>query len=422
MTTSTEKSTTVVGLFNTPQEAESAIRALTDAGIPRDDISLISRNRDTGAFDTTTGDRVSHDKATVGEHVAGGAVFGGIGGLLLGLAGLAIPGIGPVVAAGPLAAALTTAGIGAGIGAATGGIIGAIRQHGVPEEDAHLYAEGIRRGGTLVTVHTDQGSSARVEEILNSHGAVDVDERRREYEKSGWNRFSEEAEPYREGATYRDDTTKTGTTRGKKAIPVVEEKLNVGKREVERGGVRVYNRVTEQPVQQNINLTEERVNVERRPVNRPASESDLSFRDKTIEVKETAEVPVVSKEARVVEEVVVGKERNQRTETVRDTVRKSDVNVEQLGRTESNDWSRYDNDFRSDFQTRYGSTGAQYDTYAPAYQYGYRMAGDERYRGKSWNAVENDLRSDYERSYPGSAWERTKDAVRYGWEKVTGRR
>jgi uncharacterized protein (TIGR02271 family) len=421
MQTAIHKGTTVVGLFNTPQEAESAIRDLQSAGIPREDISLIARNTSgeySGRGDETVSGTGTHDKSSVGQHVAGGAIFGGIGGLLLGIAGLAIPGIGPVVAAGPIAAALTTAGIGAGIGAASGGIIGAIRNAGVPEEEAHLYAEGIRRGGTLVTVHTDHANASRVEEILNSHGAVDVDERGREFRQSGWNRFDESAEPYR-----LDDRRSFETNReGQKSIPVVEEKLSVGKREVQRGGVRVYNRVTEQPVEQNINLTEERVNVERRPVNRPANESDLAFKDRSYEVKETVEQPVVSKEARVVEEVVVGKERNQRTEKVRDTVRKSDVKVERIGDTGTDDWRRYDTDFQNHFRTTYGSTGGSYDTYSPAYQYGYRMAGDQRYRGKDWNAVESDLRRDYETSYPGSTWEKTKDAVRYGWEKVTGRR
>ena len=429
METAIHKGATVVGLFNTAQEAESAIRDLQTAGVSREDISLVSRSKSgaySGKEDADTGDTGVHDKSSVGQHVAGGAAIGGLGGLLLGLAGLAIPGIGPVVAAGPIAAALTTAGIGAGIGAAGGGIIGAIRNAGVPEEEAHLYAEGIRRGGTLVTVHTDQANASRVEEILNSHGAVDVDERGREFRQSGWNRFDETAEPYaaeeRRSFENTRETKRDLKTEGQRSIPVVEEKLNVGKRPVERGGVRIYNRVTEQPVQQNISLTEEHVSVERRPANRPANESDLAFKDRSYEVKETVEQPVVSKEARVVEEVVIGKERNQRTETVRDTVRKSDVNVERVGDTGTEDWRRYDSDFQNHFRTTYGSTGGSYDNYSPAYQYGYRMAGDQRYRGKTWDAVESDLRRDYETSNPGSAWERTKDAVRYGWEKVTGRR
>jgi len=115
------------------------------------------------------------------------------------------------------------------------------------------------------------------------------------------------------------------------AIPVVEEEINIGKREVERGGVRVRTEVEERPVEEKVNLREEHVRVERRPVDRPASEADIARARQggTIEVREKAEQPVVQKQARVVEEVVIGKEVNQRTETVRDTVRKTDVEVEE---------------------------------------------------------------------------------------------
>ena len=117
------------------------------------------------------------------------------------------------------------------------------------------------------------------------------------------------------------------------AIPVVEEELAVGKREVERGGVRVRTEVQERPVQEQVNLREEHVRVERRPVDRPATQADINRAQQsgTIEVREKAEQPVVQKQARVVEEVVVGKEATQRTETVRDTVRRTDVEVEETG-------------------------------------------------------------------------------------------
>ena len=119
------------------------------------------------------------------------------------------------------------------------------------------------------------------------------------------------------------------------AIPVVEEEIAVGKRDVERGGVRVRTEVEERPVQEQVNLREEHVRVERRPVDRPATEADINraAQSGTIEVREKAEEAVVAKTARVVEEVVVGKEATQRTETVRDTVRRTDVEVEETGTT-----------------------------------------------------------------------------------------
>ena len=119
---------------------------------------------------------------------------------------------------------------------------------------------------------------------------------------------------------------------GRAAIPVVEEQLQVGKREVEQGGVRIHTTQTEKPVQASVNLREERVNVERHRVDRPATAAELNQpgRDAAIEVTATSEVPLVNKEARVVEEVVVNKDVKERTETVRDSVRKTDVKVEKI--------------------------------------------------------------------------------------------
>ena len=115
-------------------------------------------------------------------------------------------------------------------------------------------------------------------------------------------------------------------------IPVVEEQLNVGKREVQRGGVRIFTRTTERPVEESVTLREEHARVERHPVDRPATEAELgnAFEEKSVELRETAEEPVVAKTARVVEEVDVDKEVSTRTETVRDTVRRRDVEVEDL--------------------------------------------------------------------------------------------
>jgi uncharacterized protein (TIGR02271 family) len=200
----------------------------------------------------------------------------------------------------------------------------------------------------------------------------------------------------------------------------VKEEIQVGKRQVLRGGVRVYSRLIEEPVEQNVSLREERVRVERRPVNRSATDADLSAgKAQEIEVQEFAEEPVIAKQARVVEEVRVGKEVSERTETVRDTVRHTEVDVEQTPGAAGPAFD--DSDFRADFQKRYAASGASYDTYLPAYRYGYNIASDPRYKGRSYDEIESDLRSEYGRRYPQSAWEKIKDAVRYGWDKVTGK-
>lgn len=139
-------------------------------------------------------------------------------------------------------------------------------------------------------------------------------------------------EHFNEDNLYKNRRTATGTpTDNNTTIPVIKEDLEIGKREVETGGMRLRSKITERPVEETINLKEERVTVERRPVDRPASEADLrNLGDKEIELTETSEVPVVAKEARVVEEISLSKDVESREETVRDTVRSTEVDVEKL--------------------------------------------------------------------------------------------
>jgi len=204
---------------------------------------------------------------------------------------------------------------------------------------------------------------------------------------------------------------------------VVEEELQVGKREVQRGGVRVYTHVTETPVEETVRLHEEHVNVERRPVDRPLTAADTAaFKEESIELRETAEEAIISKQARVVEEVVVGKTATDRTETVRDTVRRTDVEVEQLDtqHTRRNaDFSSYETDFRGNYNRTYANTGMTYEQYAPAYQYGYNLQNDPRYRGKDWNTVQADVQRDWESRQPGT-WDKFSNAIRYSWDKTIG--
>jgi uncharacterized protein (TIGR02271 family) len=212
---------------------------------------------------------------------------------------------------------------------------------------------------------------------------------------------------------------------GEVHIPIVEEEIHVRTREVERGGVRIYSHVTEQPVEQQVHLRDERVTVERRPVDRPATERDFAaFKEGTIEMTETHEEPIVTKEARVVEEVVIDKDVREHTETVRDTARRTEVDVEPIGKESTpraRDFSAYEHEFRSHYDTAFAKRGVAYDRWAPAYRYGYDVATDPRYRGREWAAIEPDARREWEQRHRGS-WEEFKEAIRYGWDRVRGRR
>jgi len=180
---------TVTGLFDDYADASAAVSELETAGMRSNDISIVSNNAD-----RRHGDSNAAEGAGTGAGI--GAVVGGAGGLLTGLGLMAIPGVGPVVAAGWLAATAAGAAAGAVAGGAAGGIIGALTDSGVPERDAHFYAEGVRRGGTLVTAKVDDAIAPEAEAILKRSNWVDPTERRSAYEQQGWTRFDDALDPY----------------------------------------------------------------------------------------------------------------------------------------------------------------------------------------------------------------------------------
>jgi len=361
-----------------------------------------------------------------------GAVVGGLGGLLVGLGALAIPGIGPVIAAGPIVAALA----GAGVGAVTGGVIGALVDLGIPEESAHEYAESVRRGNVLVAAQVADNRADEATRIMQRQGLVDIKREAEGWRSSGWKGFDANATPVVNGATSKSTTVAAGTAKGAPlrsddTIKVVEENIQVGKRAVETGGVRVTSNVREVPVEEEVRLRQEHVEVERVPVDRPATAADLaSFKEGTIEVRETQEQAVVSKEARVVEEVRVRKDVDERTEKVQDTVRRTDVQVEPMagnGRTVATSatatrispYETFEPDFRTNYKTVYSGIG-NYERFQPAYKYGYTLASDNRYQGRSWGEIEPEARK-YWNSQHQNSWEDFKDAIQYSWDKVRGK-
>ena len=198
------------------------------------------------------------------------------------------------------------------------------------DDNVRSYSE-VGRRGNIITVHAQSAQEAQsAAQILDQYGAIDIDERAQQY---------------------RSNTNADVNTSG--AIPIIEEELQVGKRVVETGGARIRSRIIERPVEESVRLRVEHVRVERNPVNRPATEADLAnFREGEIELREQAEVAVVGKEARVVEEVRLGKDVEERQETIHETVRRTDVEVEDLttdiNRTGTTNTTRTTNDLDLD--------------------------------------------------------------------------
>ena len=239
------------------------------------------------------------------------------------------------------------------------GFWGAVKRFFVPDEHATGYTEGLRRGHAMLVVRPPFEQHDRIVQILEGYDPIDFDAQEEEWRKGGWTGTAPAARatetttglgtaatlgtPATEELVARPVTAETMTERTTatrpgtetEAIPIVEEDIRIGKRQVQRGGVRVRSYMLERPVEQDVTLREERVEVERRPVDRPVGTVPAdAFHERSIEVTATGEEAVVQKDARVVEEVVVRKEAGERTETVRDTVRKTEVEVENTTGTE----------------------------------------------------------------------------------------
>jgi len=203
---------TIIGSFDSMDDAHRASRALRSAGFLDSDINFIANDVRKDGSTVRTGEKTDMSGVATGA-VAGGAL-GGAAGLAASLMGLAIPGIGPILAAGPIAAAL----VGAGAGAAAGGLIGSLTDQGVEAKHAEIYAESVRRGGTLVTVRTDESRSEEATSILRDAGAIDIDKRVDEWRASGWTGFDPKAQPYsydeieRDRSRYATRANMAGTT------------------------------------------------------------------------------------------------------------------------------------------------------------------------------------------------------------------
>ena len=271
----TQDSTTLICLFHHQTEAEAALRDLQQAGIPADRLSVY------GA-----------------EDVGGNAAAEGFGALE------------------------------------------------IPARDREHLEQGMRDGGAVITVHAHGDHVATVERIFNQHRAEQIDEVDEgdpivdEGSRNVGMPLAATAAAGLAGVAHPSDNVGSfgddAAIAGQQTIPLVEEELAVGKRTVDRGGVRVFKRVIEIPAEESVRLREEHVVVERHAVNRPANEADFAARPETVELIETAEVPVIAKTAHVVEEVVVGKRAEERTEHIKDTVRKTEVEVENLSAEDRN--------------------------------------------------------------------------------------
>ena len=183
--------TTVAGLFDRYEDADRVIRALYNYGIATNEINVVTRAETLPGRPSDPVTESPERASALSTAAVGGAATGGLIGLLAGVTALVVPGIGPVITVGSVAAAMGLTAASAGIGAAAGGLIGALSDLGLPEKESNVYAEGIKRGGILVTIQAEDEERNEVEDLLHEMGAVDVNTRRAEWQQSGWQRFEE---------------------------------------------------------------------------------------------------------------------------------------------------------------------------------------------------------------------------------------
>ncbi len=239
------------------------------------------------------------------------------------------------------------------------GLWASLKELFIPDEDRHAYAEGLRRGGHLLSVHTDEAHYEQVMTILDADGAEDMDEAETQWRSEGWSGYHGDtaggtagstaaaagstvastaafggsatapavARPA-VGATSEPVAARSAVDASEGKIDIVEENLRVGKRDVNHGRVRLRSYVVEKPVHESVSLRSENVAVTRRPVDRALGAGEALFQDRTLEAEEHEEMAVVSKEARVVEEVSLGKTVQDRTQEINDTVRRTEVEVD----------------------------------------------------------------------------------------------
>ncbi|MDO3410449.1 YsnF/AvaK domain-containing protein [Saccharibacillus sp. CPCC 101409] len=345
----------VVGVFNSENEASNAIEQLKSSGYRADDISVVTRNKkDMKKIEEETGTMAPEGAA---GGAATGGVLGGIGGLLAGLGALAIPGIGPLLAAGPLATTLA----GVAVGAAGGGLVGGLIGLGIPEEEANEYNAMVDEGHILVIVDTEESNRSDVYRIFQDNrslnrrydndytsinqtaaandtlysdtpamGASNLEANRMDGTSVGDGGLAASADL---GSTRANDRLDSLDTDEARKLQLREERLDVSKNTVRSGEVEVHKDIVEEQKSIDVPVSHEEVVIERRSVDNAPTDTPIGA-DETIRVPVSEEQVEVNKRNVVTGEIEVHKREIEETEQVRDTVRREEARVDKNGSVE----------------------------------------------------------------------------------------
>src|SRR5262245_11668344 len=253
----------------------------------------------------------------------------------------------------------------------------------IPEPDATTYLEGVKHGGTIITANVADSAAGRAAEIMSG------------YKMGNLKNLGTELQKEQGRALTLSDPAKNDNV-----LEVIEEQLEVGKEAVERGRMRIYNVTSEQQVSQDVNLRDETIRVNRRPVNRSVKIDQDLFKERSFEMVEMDEIAKVGKTARVIEEVSLGKEVAQKVQTIKETLRRQDVKVEEV--PTARPYREYENDFKGFVKNNLSKNGVTYENLEPAFHFGHSLATKEPFRSSPWTAVEADSRKIWEEKNPGT--------------------
>lgn len=340
----------IVGVFHNEHEASEAIRDLKRQGFLTEDISVIARNKDdVESISDETGTKAPEGLAT---GAATGGLLGGVTGLLAGIGALAIPGIGPIIAAGPIAATLAGAAVGAGTGGLVGGLIGL----GFPEEEAESYNSYIDEGRILVMVDVDSSRAGTVYSVFRNHNSANADRYIDEGSMPGeamdtgldtMNSTPDHVVPGTEHGTGALNNARTDEEEARN-LRLREEQLDVSKNKVQTGEVEVRKEVVEEQKTINVPVSHEEIVIERRAVNNDSTATPIGT-DETIRIPVSEEQVDVQKNTVVTGEVGIHKREVQETEQVKDTVKREEARVDKTGdvKVNANDEMVRDNSRRN---------------------------------------------------------------------------
>ena len=315
-----------------------------------------------------------------------------------------------------------------------------LQKIGIQPREAERYAAGVRDGCSLIIVHSDDRAKIeRARQIMDRYALSNVGDRYGSEPRSTLKGSQAGA-----GSTASSSTSSASTDTGKvgagaatgsevgltdagpsggasKKLQAAEEELKVGKREVETGGVRAFTRVTETPVEETVNLRDEKVDVQRHKVDRPVSEGDHIFEEESVAFTERHEEAVVSKETHVTEEVVINQEVEEHPETIRETLRSQEIDIETLSEGgNTGRFSQFKGDFDRHYAANYAGSGHSKEEYELGYRYGMALAEHGNHRNRTWDDVEPHARKGWETRNQGT-WNDFRDSIRYGWDRIRGK-